>query len=107
MAGDELFEELPERAKPQSEAAPPGAPRLREPERDQIELRAMDIDSLIGEDHLARVIWTYVVGLRAHEVRLVPGLPTAWARFALPPLHMPRFYRLAVVSPLKRNFCTR
>jgi transposase len=68
MAGDELFEELPERAKPQSEAAPPGAPRLREPERDQIELRAMDIDSLIGEDHLARVIWTYVVGLDLSEL---------------------------------------
>jgi hypothetical protein len=63
MAGDELFEELPEHAKPQSEAAPFGAPRLREPERDQIELRAMDIDSLIGEDHLARVIWAYVLGL--------------------------------------------
>jgi transposase len=68
MAGDELFEELPERAKPQSEAAPPGAPRLREPERDQIELRAVDIDSLIGEDHLARVIWTYVVGLDLSEL---------------------------------------
>jgi transposase len=68
MAGDELFEGLPERAKPQSEAAPPGAPRLREPERDQIELRAVDIDSLIGEDHLARVIWTYVVGLDLSEL---------------------------------------
>jgi transposase len=68
MAGDELFEELPEHAKPQSEAAPFGAPRLREPERDQIELRAMDIDSLIGEDHLARVIWTYVLGLDLSEL---------------------------------------
>ena len=47
MAGDEMFGELPA-AKPQSDAARPGAPRLREPKRDQIELRAVDIESLIG-----------------------------------------------------------
>jgi transposase len=68
MADDELFGELPEQAKPQADAAPLGAPRLREPERDQIELRAMDIDSLIGEDHLARVIWAYVEGLDLSEL---------------------------------------
>jgi transposase len=68
MAGDELFGELPEQAKPRSGAAPLGAPRLREPERDQIELRAMDIDSLIGEDHVARVIWAYVEGLDLSEL---------------------------------------
>jgi transposase len=33
---------------------------LREPERDQIELRAVDLDSLIGAEHPARVIWAYV-----------------------------------------------
>jgi transposase len=43
-------------------------PRLREPERDQIELRAVDIDSLIGADHSARVIWTYVEGLDLSEL---------------------------------------
>ena len=57
MAGDELFEELPEQARPQADAIPLGAPRLREPRRDQIQLRAVDIDCLIGEDHPARVIW--------------------------------------------------
>ena len=31
MAGDELFGDLPEQAKPQADAAPLGAPRLREP----------------------------------------------------------------------------
>ena len=36
------------------------APRLREPVRDQIELRAVDIDGLIGAEHPARVIWAYV-----------------------------------------------
>jgi len=37
-----------------------GKVRLREPARDQIELRAVDIDSLIGAEHPARVIWAYV-----------------------------------------------
>ena len=68
MAGDELFGELPEQPKPQAEAAPLGAPRLREPQRDQIELRAVDIDSLIGQDHPARVIWSYVEGLDLSEL---------------------------------------
>jgi transposase len=43
-------------------------PRLREPKRDQIELRAVDIESLIGEDHPARVIWSYVEGLDLREL---------------------------------------
>ena len=43
-----------------SEVEEAGRPRLREPERDQIELRAVDIDSLIGLAHAARVIWGYV-----------------------------------------------
>jgi transposase len=63
MAGGELFGELPEQAKPQADAGPHGAPRLRQPKRDQVELRAIDVDSLIGEDHVARVIWAYVEGL--------------------------------------------
>jgi transposase/vacuolar-type H+-ATPase subunit H len=61
--GEELFEGLPAPAAPESVQAPRGAPRMREPERDQIELRAVDIDSLIGQDHAVRVIWSYVEGL--------------------------------------------
>jgi transposase len=68
MAGEELFGELPEQARPQGDAARQGAPRLREPQRDQIELRSVDIDSLIGEDHSARVIWRYVEGLDLSEL---------------------------------------
>ena len=56
MAADELFGGLPEQSKPQAEAAPLGAPRLREPQRDQLALRAVDIESLIGEDHPVRLI---------------------------------------------------
>jgi len=90
MAGGELFGELPEQAGPRAETAPLGAPRLREPERDQIELRAVDIDSLIGQDHRARVIWAYVEGLdlsaledriKARENR--PGHPAPSPRLLL------------------------
>ena len=68
MAGDELFEGLPEQSKEQGDAVPLGAPRLREPKRDQIELRAVDIESLIGQEHPARVIWSYVEGLDLSEL---------------------------------------
>ena len=68
MADEDLFGEVAEQAKPQVAAAPPGAARLREPKRDQIELRAVDIESLIGEGHPARVIWSYVEGLDLREL---------------------------------------
>ena len=37
-----------------------GAPRLLQPNRGQIELRASDLESLLGEDHRARLVWGYV-----------------------------------------------
>jgi transposase len=58
MPDDELFDDLPEQTVRQ--ALDVGRPRLREPVRDQIELRAVDLDGLIGPDHPARVIWDYV-----------------------------------------------
>jgi transposase len=57
MVGDGLFEDLPEVA---AVAKAAGAARLREPVRDQIELRAVDLEALIGADHAARTIWAYV-----------------------------------------------
>ncbi|UPK08438.1 IS1182 family transposase [Bradyrhizobium sp. 170] len=68
MVGSGLFGELPEQAEPGTDAPERGAPRLREPRRDQIELRAVDIESLIGQDHPARVIWAYVEGLDLSEL---------------------------------------
>lgn len=68
MSADELFGQLPEQAKAQAGAAPLGAPRLREPQRDQIELRAVDIESLIGEDHPVRLFWSYVEGVDLSEL---------------------------------------
>jgi transposase len=68
MAGGELFENFLEQSKPQTDTAPFSRPRLREPQRDQIELRPMDLDSLIGEDHLARVVWAIVEELDLSEL---------------------------------------
>jgi transposase len=39
------------------------APRVVSPDRRQIQLRAMDLDSLVGEDHPVRGIWALVEGL--------------------------------------------
>lgn len=67
MSREGLFDDLPEagRAGP-SKAA--GEVRLREPERDQIALRVVDIDSLLGLEHPARVIWAYVQKLDLSEL---------------------------------------
>jgi transposase len=90
MAGDKLFGDLPEQAKPQTDKAGLAAPRLREPIRNQIEWRAADIDSLIGEDHLARMIWaiTEAFDLSGLENRIKargskPGHPTIAPRLLL------------------------
>lgn len=37
-----------------------GEPRLLEPNRLQVELRASDLESLLPEDHRARLVWGYV-----------------------------------------------
>jgi transposase len=68
MAGEGLFGELPQKERPQTDTAPFSRPRLREPQRDQIELRTMDLDSLIGDDHLARVVWAIVLTLNLSEL---------------------------------------
>ena len=65
----ELFEDLPapsqaqlQRAQGQAAARHnQGAPRLLQPNRTQIELRASDLESLLAEDHRARLVWGYVV----------------------------------------------
>ena len=63
-----LFEDLPAVQQEQAQAAQQtrkaakrqGAARLLQPNRSQIELRASDLESLLGEDHLARLVWGYV-----------------------------------------------
>ena len=59
------------------EAEPPGRPRLRRAERHQVVMQVASLDSLLPEDHRARLVWEYVRGLdlsRLYEqVRAVEG----------------------------------
>jgi transposase len=88
MPANELFAELPEQEAPRKDTA--GEPRLREPQRDQLELRSMDIDSLIGTDHPTRAIWAYVESLDLRELENAiksregaPGHPTISPRLQI------------------------
>jgi transposase len=67
MSGkDDLFGGLPEGEK--AAAKPGGAARLREPVRDQVGLRVVDLDALLGPSHPARTIWAYVQALDLREL---------------------------------------
>lgn len=64
-----LFEDLPEPSQTEVQQAAAqtaskrstGAARLLQPNRLQVELRASDLESLLAEDHRARLVWGYVV----------------------------------------------
>lgn len=82
MADEDLFEGLPERKRQQPERQ--GAPRLRVPERNQIDTHWAALDDLIADDHPVRAVWTFVERLdlsplhdaiKAREGR--PGHPPA------------------------------
>jgi transposase len=84
-----LFGALPEQFGPKREVGV-GAPRLWEPVRDVIELRAASLDSLIGPDHQARLIWSYVLELDLSDLEArikaregVPGHPAITPRLLL------------------------
>jgi transposase len=57
MGEKPLFEGLPEQAVPERER---GAPRLQEARRDQLELRAVDLDGLVAADDPVRSVWAFV-----------------------------------------------
>jgi transposase len=61
-----LFDDLPDQRGARTFDA--GKPRLREPARDQVELRAVDLESLLAADHPARVIWEYVQKLDLQDL---------------------------------------
>ena len=62
-----LFDEseLPVPATPREpvEAPNAGVARVMVAQRDQVELRACDLDSLLGSDHAARTVWAFVQSL--------------------------------------------
>jgi len=62
----ELFSDLP--IERDARATDPGEPRMREPVRDQIELRAVDLEALVAAEHSVRVIWAYVEQLDLREL---------------------------------------
>lgn len=63
-----LFEDLPAVGGQQAAAARQarlaarrqGEVRIKRPDRSQIELRASDLESLLGQEHRARLVWGYV-----------------------------------------------
>lgn len=67
MARDGLFENLPATRGDEAERDG-GAARLREPVRDQVELRVFDLDGLVGPEHPVRVFWAYVERLDLSEL---------------------------------------
>ena len=85
MPEKDLFDGLPEQSVAKAEHGS-GKPRMREPERRQVELRPVDLDSLLAADHPARVIWGYVerldlkvledaIGAREHTPGQAPASP--------------------------------
>ena len=56
-------DDIPDAAPPARPAPAPPAPRLREANRTQVCLRPVDLESLLPEDHRARIVWAYVEGL--------------------------------------------
>lgn len=68
QAAEGLFADLPvvdegaaaAAARARSAGKRQGAPRVLEPNRKQVELRASDLESLLPEDHRARLVWGYV-----------------------------------------------
>jgi len=61
LFGDEW---RPMESQPQGlKSDPPAAPRLMTPVRDQVELRAYDLDATLPADHAARTVWAFVQAL--------------------------------------------
>ena len=65
MGREGLFDDLAEQAAPER---PRGAPRLLEARRDQVALRAVDLDGLIAADDAVRDVWGFVEGLDLGEL---------------------------------------
>jgi transposase len=56
----ELFGDLPAPESTEPSASPKSAARVQLPNRDQFELRASDFESLVPDNHMARLVWGFV-----------------------------------------------
>jgi transposase len=79
---DQLFGDLPEQQAPKAEGR--GRPRLRVPERDQVDMHWAALDDMIADDHPVRAVWAFAKGLDLSELHDaikaregVPGHPPA------------------------------
>lgn len=75
---DTLFK-LPATEPTDRDREAPGTPRLQRPNRNQIELRSVDLEGLLPADHRARLVWEFVTGLDLSDlyarIRAVVGQP--------------------------------
>jgi transposase len=75
---DELFD-LPTVESRSPEPGGPSRPRVQRPNREQVELRAVDLEGLLPPDHRARLVWAFVEGLDLEplyeRIRAVEGEP--------------------------------
>src|ERR1035437_1712212 len=60
---DEHLFDLPPAEPIETEPEARGRPRGQRPERNQVVLRPSDLESLLPEDHRARLVWAFVEGL--------------------------------------------
>jgi transposase len=74
---DQLFEKLPEQRGPKAEGR--GAPRLRVPERGQVDMHLATLDDMIPDDHPVRAVWAF-----ARRLDLSPLLDAIKAREGVP-----------------------
>jgi hypothetical protein len=76
---DETLFEMPEEEVRLGLAEGSGRPRLKRANRQQMQWQPIDLDSLLGEDHPARMIWEFVEQLDLSalydEIQAVEGHP--------------------------------
>jgi transposase len=86
MSERALFDGLPEQRAPGDGELSAGAPRMQEVRRDQILLRAVDLDGLIAADDPVRSVWAFVLTLNLkpleEQIKAREGTP---GRPAIPP----------------------
>ena len=85
MGERELFEALPEQRAPEGPGGR-GAPRLQEVRRDQVALRAVDLEGLVAADDPVRAVWEFTGTLDLSPLNeLVEAREGGPGRDAIPP----------------------
>jgi transposase len=84
---------------PADQSSSGGRPRVKRPERSQVEWRPLALDELLAEDHRARIVWQYVQTLDVKAlyagIRAVEGEP---GRDAVDPRLLLALWLLATIE---------